>query len=81
MQTISNDTHTTSWTSKKKIMVIEIGHNYETLGNLTYNEAKKNILSAVKKYVKQRASKTGREKSKSVYLTDIRLTPKKAILS
>ena len=30
-------------------MMTEIGLDYETLGTLTYNEAKKNILSAVKK--------------------------------
>ena len=70
MQTISKDAHNTSWISKTKIMMTEIGLNYETLGTLTYNEAKKNILSAVKRAVKQSTSKTGREKSEYIYLTD-----------
>ena len=70
MQTILKDAHNTSWISKTKIMMTEIGLNYETLGTLTYNEAKKNILSAVKRTKKQSTSKTGREKSKYIYLTD-----------
>ena len=34
LQTISKDTHITSWTSKTKIMMTEIGLNYERLGTL-----------------------------------------------
>ena len=36
----------------------EIGLNYETLGTLTCYEAKKKILSAVKKNMKHSTSKT-----------------------
>ena len=55
---------------KDKKLMTKIGQNYETLGTLSYKEANKNILSAVKKAMKQSTSETGREKSKYIYLTD-----------